>query len=105
MKWLRFNSWSIRFHLLVWSLLPVVVCTCALVGGRVAYVHVREALAEAAVSRDTLSAAGELLQAMLDLETGLRGYALTADPAFLEPYQNGQVHAAQQIERLRELER
>jgi diguanylate cyclase (GGDEF)-like protein len=36
-----------------------------------------------------LRASSDLLTAMLDQETGLRGYALTVDPAFLEPYTAG----------------
>jgi CHASE3 domain sensor protein len=35
------------------------------------------------------AAASDLLTAMLDQETGLRGYALTADQDFLEPYGHG----------------
>ncbi len=37
-----------------------------------------------------LRASNDLLTAMLDQETGLRGYALTGDKAFLEPYVAGQ---------------
>ena len=37
-----------------------------------------------------LRASNDLLTAMLDQETGLRGYALTGDQEFLEPYDRGQ---------------
>jgi CHASE3 domain sensor protein len=37
-----------------------------------------------------LRASSDLLTAMLDQETGLRGYALTGDKSFLEPYESGQ---------------
>jgi CHASE3 domain sensor protein len=36
-----------------------------------------------------LRASGELLTAMLDQETGLRGYANTGEQVFLEPYRSG----------------
>lgn len=36
-------------------------------------------------------AASQLLTALVDQETGLRGYSLTGDPAFLEPYRRGLV--------------
>ena len=36
-----------------------------------------------------LRASSDLLTAMLDQETGLRGYALTGDKEFLEPYESG----------------
>jgi diguanylate cyclase (GGDEF)-like protein len=37
-----------------------------------------------------LRASSDLLTSMLDQETGLRGYALTADKTFLKPYLDGQ---------------
>ena len=37
-----------------------------------------------------LRASSDLLTAMLDQETGLRGYALTGEREFLEPYERGQ---------------
>jgi diguanylate cyclase (GGDEF)-like protein len=39
--------------------------------------------------QDQLRASSELLTAMLDQETGVRGYALTGEQAFLEPYRRG----------------
>lgn len=38
--------------------------------------------------------AQEMLTAMLDQETGLRGYVLTADRRFLEPYRAGRGNVA-----------
>ena len=38
-----------------------------------------------------LRASSDLLTSMLDQETGLRGYALTGDPATLEPYTRARV--------------
>ena len=40
-------------------------------------------------SADILQAAQRLLLAAVDSETGVRGYIITADPAFLEPYTGG----------------
>ena len=37
MTWLRFTFWPIGVHMLVWSLLPVVVCMLALAAGRSTY--------------------------------------------------------------------
>ena len=37
-------------------------------------------------------AASQLLTSLVDQETGLRGYALTGDQQFLEPYRDGLVH-------------
>jgi PAS domain S-box-containing protein len=103
MSWLRFNAWPIGFHIVVWSLVPVIACFFVLVAGRAAYDRVQATSALETQSRVTLSAADELLLAIVDRETGLRGYVIAQDPAFLEPYQNGQIHVAEQIAHLREL--
>ena len=51
-------------------------------------------LVERAVVRDREASdivvqADALMESMLDQETGLRGYVISADPAFLEPYGSG----------------
>ena len=50
-----------------------------------------------------LVAAGDLLAGLVDQETGVRGYALSGDPRFLEPYERGQETVAEASERLHEL--
>ncbi len=54
----------------------------------------------------TLPAAAEayrLQSGLVDQETGVRGYAITADPAFLEPYSDGKQLEQQASARLRDL--
>ncbi|NKY24925.1 HAMP domain-containing protein [Nocardia gamkensis] len=54
----------------------------------------------------SLPAAAEaykLQSALVDQETGLRGYGITADPQFLQPYRDGALDEAQSVARLREL--
>ncbi|MFR9768397.1 sensor histidine kinase [Nocardia sp. SC052] len=54
----------------------------------------------------TLPAAAEayrLQSALFNQETGLRGYRITADPQFLQPYRDGTRDEAQSATRLREL--
>ncbi|MFG3615751.1 CHASE3 domain-containing protein [Nocardia sp. NPDC047654] len=54
----------------------------------------------------SLPAAAEaykLQSALVDQETGLRGYGITADPQFLQPYRDGTRDEAQSVARLREL--
>ncbi len=54
----------------------------------------------------SLPAAAEaykLQSALVDQETGLRGYGITADPQFLQPYRDGTREEAQSVARLREL--
>jgi diguanylate cyclase (GGDEF)-like protein len=62
------------------------------------------------VQRDTASAAAErigvaesMLTAMLDQETGIRGFLLTGDTDFLEPYAAGNEHYVQADEKLARL--
>ncbi|MFE7741191.1 CHASE3 domain-containing protein [Nocardia sp. NPDC057455] len=54
----------------------------------------------------SLPAAAEayrLQSALVDQETGLRGYGITADPQFLQPYRDGIRDEEQSVTRLREL--
>ena len=54
-------------------------------------------------TRDARLAAYGLMQASIDAETGQRGYLLTNDRDFLEPYDRGRVSADQQPARLAQL--
>src|SRR2546427_2324193 len=42
----------------------------------------------------------KLLLAMVDVETGCRGYVATGDEPFLEPYQTGRAKAEQSLQKL-----
>lgn len=48
----------------------------------------------------SLRSALELENALVNEETGIRGYAITAEPRFLEPYRNGRVAEDQSYEEL-----
>jgi signal transduction histidine kinase len=48
-------------------------------------------------------AASRLESALLDQETGIRGYALAGQPAFLDPYRQGRTEEAQQAATVRAL--
>ena len=54
-------------------------------------------------SRDVLEASNAILAALLDGETGERGFLLTRDTVFLEPYRGARVRAEQSLTRLRAL--
>ena len=51
----------------------------------------------------TRSALNELKQTILDAETGQRGYLLTGDERYLEPYTNGISQVNQQLDELRQI--
>lgn len=66
----------------------------------VALFDVREELVDRLDPATTATA--ELRAAVLDQETGLRGYVLTRDPAFLAPYDDGREDAARLLGELEE---
>jgi len=59
--------------------------------------------ATVAHSRDVLDASSDLLVALLDAETGERGYLLTRDTVFLEPFQGARLRTEDALARLRPL--
>ena len=52
-------------------------------------------------AQSTRSALNELMQSMLDAETGQRGYLLTGNDAYLEPYNDTLKTINQQLDELR----
>ena len=79
-----------------------------LVSGLLAYQNTRQLRVDAAWvtrSHQVLEALQGTLGAMTDAETGQRGYLLTGDPRYLEPYQAGEARAGERIQELRDLVR
>jgi CHASE3 domain sensor protein len=67
-----------------------VLAALALVGiNEAGYQRSHQALQQLAHSQATHSSVNRLLQDMLDAETGLRGYLLTGDERYLDPYKAG----------------
>lgn len=72
------------------TVLLVVVSVVVLAGFAVMVVaarHLKNADSARSQSTNALTAANQLEQSVLDLETGLRGYLLAGKPLFLQPYQ------------------
>ncbi|MEY2397858.1 MAG: hypothetical protein QOJ00_1032 [Actinomycetota bacterium] len=97
------GGWSLTLRL---RAALAALCVFLLVAGLALIVVLRQA--DRAVSRQTQQtfparlAGSQLLTSLVDQETGLRGYALTGDPQFLEPYRQGLVDeqaARAQLER------
>ncbi|HJS79754.1 MAG TPA: CHASE3 domain-containing protein [Vitreimonas sp.] len=82
--------------LLAAAILAIVVALVGLAGLRATAVRSQN---EARAAR--LAVYG-LMQASIDAETGQRGYLLTNDPLFLEPYESGRSEALRHLARLRE---
>src|SRR6187431_456244 len=74
------------------SLALAVLAAVVLIGiNETGYNQSRNALDDIAEASRTRGALNRLLQQVLDAETGSRGYLLTGDPRYLEPY-NAAVH-------------
>ena len=80
--------------------LTVVALAVALVG---AVDSSREQTRRARASADTLRAAERVQGLIIDLETGLRGYQLTGDPTFLDPFRRARWTSPASCARLRSL--
>ncbi|HEY9331341.1 MAG TPA: CHASE3 domain-containing protein [Streptomyces sp.] len=80
----------------------LVVCGCLVVGGLV-LASISDRTTEL-VDRiqPARSASFQLQNALLDQETGVRGYALTGDPSFLQPYASGKRDEQRRLARVRD---
>ena len=79
--------WS-QLRKLAFSLPLAVLAAIALVGiNEAGYQRSNKALADMAHVQDARALLNKLLQNMLDAETGHRGYLLTGDEPYLEPYE------------------
>ncbi|WP_326673745.1 sensor histidine kinase [Streptomyces sp. NBC_01257] len=80
----------------------LVVCGCLVVGGLV-LARISDRTTEL-VDRiqPARSASFQLQNALLDQETGVRGFALTGDPSFLQPYADGKVDEQLRLRRVRD---
>ena len=84
------------------SMLLAIIAALVLVGiNEVGSVESGRALASIEAATHTRSDLNRVLQLMLDAETGSRGYLLTGDPRYLEPYDAAVSAIDQQLEVLR----
>ncbi|MFJ8227154.1 sensor histidine kinase [Streptomyces griseus] len=81
----------------------VVVCACLVIGGLV-MARISDRTTEL-VDRiqPARSASFQLQNALLDQETGIRGFALTGDDSFLEPYEAGKAAEQERLAQVRRL--
>ena len=85
--------------LVVVGVLGTVTSMIALHGLNTARVQLADRLSPAAIT------AADLRAALIDQETGVRGYALTGDDTFLEPFDDGRREAAAALAELERLSR
>lgn len=98
----RWMSRSERFLAVASALLAI--CAIVVVIGLTNLSRAHDAvMAEFVHTRAARAATYGLMQASIDMETGQRGYLLTGDQSFLEPFEAGQSAADVHLARLREL--
>jgi signal transduction histidine kinase len=83
--------------------LPLALAAALLLIGinELGYERSASAVKGIAAAQDTRNALNKLLQQMLDAETGLRGYLLTGDERYLEPYNTAVNEVNQTLDGLR----
>lgn len=84
------------------SLILALLAACVLIGiNETGYIQSTQALDRIDEYTRTRNAVNRLLQHVLDAETGSRGYLLTGDPRYLEPYNVAVAEISQQLDGLR----
>jgi len=96
MRWSQIRKMAI-------SLPMALLAALVLVGiNEAGYQRSREAVDEMAQTQNTRAALNRLLQNMLDAETGLRGFLLTGEERYLQPYQSGVATLQSNLNELRD---
>jgi signal transduction histidine kinase len=90
MRQSRFSSFSLQNRLVVASAVLAILVVSVFVALILALSAVREATKQEARSKDVTASALRLENLVLDLETGLRGFAYTGKKKFLDPYAEAQ---------------
>ena len=84
------------------SLLLAVLAALVLIGiNETGFIQSSEALEDIAQASRTRGSLNQLLQHVLDAETGQRGFLLTGDPRYLEPYDRAAADINQVLDSLR----
>ena len=95
MRWSNFRKMAVSLPL-------ALLAAIALVGiNEAGYARSNEAVQSLSSTYATRSALSRMMENMLDAETGLRGYLLTGDERYLQPYQKAAATINANLEELR----
>ena len=97
MKWFAIPKMSISLPLAVLAALVLIFIN------ETSFRQSTEAVRDIEEAQVTRSAVNKILQQMLDAETGQRGYLLTGDTRYLEPYTTATADISQTMDQLRTL--
>ncbi len=99
MRWSNFRKMAVSLPL-------ALLAAAALVGiNEAGYARSNEAVRALSSTYTTRAALNRMMQNMLDAETGLRGYLLTGDDRYLQPYQKAAATIDANLEELRSIYR
>jgi signal transduction histidine kinase len=99
----RFAGLSLEGRLLAASAALAILVAAVFVALILAISTLREATDEEAQSKDVTAGALELEKLVLDVQTGLTGYAITGGEGFLEPYREAQDVLPSKLQRFEQL--
>lgn len=86
------------------SLPLAILAACLMIGiNEYGYKQTNQSLTNLTHAYDTRTAVNSLMKEMLDAETGLRGFLLTGDENYLQPYNDAVKSINQSLERIRTL--
>lgn len=95
MNWTKFRRLAISMPL-------AILAACLMIGtSEYGYKQTNQLLADLTYAYDTRTSVSMLMKDMLDAETGLRGYLLTSDEKYLEPYNASIQHIHQSLDDMR----
>jgi len=103
MRWFSLPGFLTRPNMAISMPLAVLAACILIFINETGYKRSTAALQEIATASRTRGSLNKLLQHMLDAETGQRGYLLTGDPRYLEPYDNALADISQTMDSLREV--
>jgi signal transduction histidine kinase len=98
------RTWTLRRRLTALFAGSAVLALAALAIGAIAFANLIDARSQVVDEADPAAVAQrDLLAAMVDQETGVRGFTLTRDESFLEPYVHGTAAAENATARLHDI--
>lgn len=97
MNWTKLRRMAISLPL-------AILAACLMIGiNEYGYKQTNQSLTNLTHAYDTRTAVNSLMKEMLDAETGLRGFLLTGDENYLQPYNDAVKSINQSLERIRTL--
>lgn len=98
------RRWLSKVRKMALSLPMALLAAMVLVGiNETGHMRSQDAVAQMKHAQDTRKAVNTLLQSMLDAETGQRGYLLTGNETYLEPYDKAVANVQSNLDALRQL--